>query len=97
MRIRSHHKSPMLVVAAGIVEEQRFSVVEQQHPTEHVAVTDVTHTFRMAAGISHGQAKVVIAVTHVVRHTRLCARKHKDAGLPIVTNLVVDKGRPGLR
>ena len=79
MRIRGHDQTPVLVVPTGVVEQERLRMVEQEDPAEHVAVTDVAHTFRMAAGISHGQAEMMIPITLVLRHTRLCARKHKNA------------------
>ena len=69
----------MLVIATGIVEKQGLRMVEQQHAAEHVVVTDIANTFRMTAGIPHGQSKVMIAIADVLRHTRLCAGKDKNA------------------
>ena len=79
MRIRGHDQPPVLIVPTGIVEQERLCMVEQKDPTEHVAVADVAHTFRMAAGISHRQAKMMIPITLVLGHTRLCSRKDKNA------------------
>ena len=79
MGIRGHDQPPVLVAPTGVVEQERLRMMEQKDPAEHVAVAHIAHTFRMAAGVSHGQAEMMIPITLVLRHTRLCARKNKNA------------------
>lgn len=97
MRVRRHHESPVLVVAADIIQEQGLRMMEQEHAAQHVAMAHIPDTLWMASLISHRQPKVVVAITYILRHTRLRARKHKDARFPVETNLIVEKRRSGFR
>ena len=48
MGIGSHHNPPMLILTAGIVDEKRFCVMEEENPAQHVFTALVSDELRMA-------------------------------------------------
>ena len=53
MAVGSHHHSPVLILAAPIVDEERFRVMKEENPTQHILPAPVSDELRMAPRIPH--------------------------------------------
>ena len=97
MGVGSHHHPPVLILAARIVDEERFRVMKEENPAQHILPAPVPDKFRMAPRIPHRNTEMVVAAADIIGDPRLCPRKHKNSRLPITTDFVLDKCRPRLR
>jgi len=91
------HHPPMLIVATHIVDEERFCVMKEENPAQHILSAPVPDELWMAPWISHRNTEMVVASTHIVGNPRLCAGKYKHSRFAVGTDFVLDKCRPRLR
>jgi len=87
----------MLIVMAGVFQEQGGAVMEEEDTAQHIGVTLVPHELRLASRVAHRNSEMVILKTTVAGHTGLCTGKDKDTGFPIPAHFVVGKGGSTLR
>ncbi len=78
----------MLIVLAKVIYDQSFAVVEQEHPTEHVALALITHKLRVAAWITDRNSKVVISYAEIISDAGLRPSEDEDTGLSIMAHFV---------
>ena len=97
MRIGCHDDAPVLIVATDIIDKQPFRVLEQKYAAQHVFFTLIPHQLRATAWIPDRDAEMVILDAAIVGHSRLSARKHENARLPVATHFVVGECDPTFR
>lgn len=97
MAVGSQHYPPVLILAARIVDEERFRVMKEENPTQHILPTPVPDELRMAPRIPHRNTKMVIAPADIVGNPRLCPGKYKNPRFAVATDFVLDKCRARLR
>ena len=78
MAVGSHYHPPVQILAARIIDEERFCVMKEEDPAEHILPTQVPDQFRMAPSISHRNTEMVVALTDVIGNPWLCPSKHKN-------------------
>jgi hypothetical protein len=81
----------VLVLAARIVNEERFRVMKEENSTQHIFPASVPDELRMASRIPHCNAEMVIAPTHIVGDPWLCPGKYKNSRFKVATNFILDK------
>jgi hypothetical protein len=81
----------VLVLAACIVNEERFRVVKEENSAQHIFPASVPDELRMASRIPHRNAEMVIAPTHIVGDPWLCPGKYKNSRFTVATDLILDK------
>jgi hypothetical protein len=86
----------VLIVTARIVDEERFRMMKEKNPAQHILPTLVSHELRMAPRVSHRNAKMVVRATDIIGDSRLCTSKHENPGFPVATDVVLDKCWPRL-
>ena len=87
----------MLVVAADILQHQRFGMVKHQDAAQHVVVAGVAHEVGVRTGIARGKPEVMVCETPVLRDVWTGLGEHENTGLAIVADLVVDQRGPAER
>ena len=97
MAVGSHHYPPVLILAACIVDEERFRVMKEENPAQHILPAPVPDELRMAPRIPHRDPEVVVACADIVGDPRLCPGKHKNPRFAVATDFVLDKCRARLR
>ena len=78
MAVGSHHHSPVLILAARIVDEERFRVMKEENSAQHILPASVPDELRMAPRIPHRNTEMVVAPTHIIGDPRLCPGKYKN-------------------
>ena len=96
MAVGSHHHPPVLIIAARIVDKERFRVMKEENPAQHILLAPVSDELRVAARIPHRDTEMVIAFADIVGDPRLCPGKHKNPRFAITTDFVLGKCRPRL-
>jgi hypothetical protein len=87
----------VLILAARIVDEERFRVMKEENPAQHILPAPVPDELRMAPRIPHRNTEMVVIPTDIVGDPRLCPGKHKNPRFAVATDFVFDKCRPRLR
>jgi hypothetical protein len=84
----------VLILAACIVDEERFRVMKEENLAQHIFPALVSYQLRMAARIPHRNTKMVVTPADIVGDPRLCSGKHKipDSRLP-QTSFLINVGR----
>ena len=70
--IRRHHHTPLVILPADIVEQQRTGLREQEYAAEHVLFTQVSDEFRLGRRITDRDAKVIVVKTLIGHHLCSC-------------------------
>ena len=78
MAIWSEHDSPVLIITACIVDEERFCVMKEKDSAQHIFSTVVSDELRVASRVSDRNTKMMVCVADVIGNSRLCAGKHKN-------------------
>jgi hypothetical protein len=86
----------MLIVPAGVVEDEGLGLMKQEDAAQHVIPAEVVDKIGMGARIPNRQAEMVIVKAQVVRHARAGSGEHKHPGFAVPAYLVVEKGRPAV-
>jgi hypothetical protein len=87
----------VLILAARIVDEERFCVMKEENSAQHILPAPVPDELRMAPRIPHRNTEMVVAPADIVGDPRLCSGKHKNPRFAVATDFVLDKCRPRLR
>jgi hypothetical protein len=53
-------------------------MVEEQHPAQPILTAPITNQLWMTSGITHGNPKVMVLPTEIVRHSGLGSGKYKN-------------------
>jgi hypothetical protein len=68
----------VLIVTTRIVDEERFCVMKEENPAQHILPTLISHELRMASRVSHRNAEMVVRATDIIGDSRLCTGKHEN-------------------
>ena len=94
MAVRRHHHPPMLIFAAGIVDEEPFRVMKEENPTQHIFSALVSDKLRMASRIPHRNTEMVVAPADIIGDPWLCPGKYENPRFAVATDFVLSKCRP---
>src|SRR5262245_20598597 len=72
-------------------------MMKEQHPAQPVLTAPITNQLWMTPGIAHGNAKVMVLPTEIVRYSRLGSGKDKNPRFAIMGHFIVEKGRAAFR
>ena len=97
MAVGGHYDPPVLILAARIIDEKRFCVMEEENSAQHIFPALVPDEFRMASRIPYCNTEMMVPPTDIVGNPRLCSGKHKYPRFPVATDFVSDKCQPRLR
>jgi hypothetical protein len=95
--VGSHHHPPVLILAAGIVDEECFRVMKEENPAQHILLAPVPDELRMAPRIPYSNTEMVVAPADIVGDPRLCPGKDKNTRFAVATDFVFDKYWPRVR
>jgi hypothetical protein len=84
----------VLILAAGIIDEEPFRVVKEENPAQHIFSALVSDKFRMASRIPHRNPEMVVASADIIGDPRLGSGEHENPGFAIATDFVLSKCRP---
>ena len=85
-----------MIALARIVQDERFGVMKQQDAAQKILSTDIPDEIRTRAMVTGRNAEMMIGITTVLRDVRTRAGEREDAGFPVMTDLVIDQGRPAV-
>jgi hypothetical protein len=79
MTIGRGHYPPVLILTACIVDEERFGVMKEENPAQHILSAPVPDEFRTASRISHRNTKMVVTLTNIVGDPGLSSGKDENS------------------
>jgi hypothetical protein len=92
--VRSYHHPPVLILAAGIVDEKPFRVVEKENPAQHILSAPVPDEFRVAPRIPHCDTEMVVSPADIIGNPRLGPGKHKNPRFAVAADFIFNKCGP---